>query len=174
MGSIREAIESATAYLREHPNDAVSTDSRATATLLSGLRVHVTGAGSESVMTDMVPSVGGEGSAPSPGWLLRAGIASCVATLVAMRAGELDHQLETVEVEVDSVSDDRGILGIDASVPSGPLSVRLSVRVATSSTKREELEAIEALVPWAVDHCPVVDAVRRAVPVNVEVSAIAR
>jgi uncharacterized OsmC-like protein len=165
MGSIREAIEKATEYLREHPADAVSTDTRATAVVQSGLRVSVTGPANESVVTDMVPSVGGEGSAPSPGWLVRAGVASCVATLLAMRAEQLGQALESVEVTVDSVSDDRGILGIDASIPSGPLSVRIVIRVAAPSIERAQLEA---LVAWAVDHCPVVDAVRRAVPVNIE------
>jgi uncharacterized OsmC-like protein len=168
MSSIREALERATEYLREHPADAVSTDTRATAVVQSGLRVSVTGPGNESVVTDMVQSVGGEGSAPSPGWLLRAGMASCVATLLAMRAAQLGQTLDRVEVEVDSVSDDRGILGIDASTPSGPLSVRVAIRVAAPSIERAQLEA---LVAWAVDHCPVVDAARRAVPVNLEFDA---
>jgi uncharacterized OsmC-like protein len=168
MGSIREAIEKATAYLREHPADAVSTDTRATAVVQSGLRVSVTGPGNESIVTDMVPSVGGEGSAPSPGWLLRAGMASCVATLLAMRAAQLGQTLDRVEVEVDSISNDRGILGIDASTPSGPLSVRIAVRVAAPSIERAQLETF---VTWAIDHCPVVDAVRRAVPVNIELNS---
>jgi uncharacterized OsmC-like protein len=168
MSSIREAVQKATEYLRDHPADAVSTDTRATAVVQSGLRVKVTGPGNESVATDMVPSVGGEGSAPSPGWLLRAGMASCVATLLAMRAAQVGQTLDRAEVEVDSVSDDRGILGIDASTPAGPLSVRIAVRVAAPSIERAQLET---LVTWAIDHCPVVDAVRRAVPVNIELNS---
>ena len=112
----------------------------------------------------MVPSVGGEGSAPSAGWLLRAALASCVATLVAMRAAQRGVELAGVEVSVDSESDDRGILGIDPDVPAGPLSMRLSVRAgAADGTGADDI------VSWAVEHCPVYDAIRRAIPVSVSV-----
>ncbi len=77
----------------------------------------------------MVTSVGDEGSAPSPGWLLRAAAASCVGTLVALRAATLDAAVESLEVTVDSESDDRGILGIDPAVPAVPLSLRVAVLV---------------------------------------------
>ena len=57
--------------------------------------------------------VGGGGPAPSPGWLLRAANASCIATLIAMRAAELGARLDGLEVVVDSESDDAGLLDID-------------------------------------------------------------
>jgi len=164
---VRDALERATSYLTEHPEDARSTDSLAKAVLEDGLRVRVTGAGPESLVTDMVPSVGGGGSAPSPGWLLRAALASCVVTLIAMRSAQLGLDARGVEVTVDSESDDRGILGIDPSVPAGPLSVRIAVRAASPGAEGSELRAA---VDWAIDHCPVVDAVRRAVPVSVELT----
>jgi uncharacterized OsmC-like protein len=167
MTEIREAIERATSYVAGHPEEAVYTASQATAVVESGLRVRVTGPADESAVTDMVTSVGGGGSAPSPGWLLRAAIASCVATIAAMRAAQLGYALGSLEVEVDSVSDDRGILGIDESVPAGPLSVRIAVRSTAPDVGRAE---IESLVGWAVDHCPVADAVRRAVPLSVEIA----
>jgi organic hydroperoxide reductase OsmC/OhrA len=74
----------------------------------------------------------------------------------------------SVEVEVDSESDDRGILDLDPAVPGGPLSMRIGLRMAADDAGQE---ALEELAMWAVEHCPVSDAVRRAVPVNVEVSA---
>ncbi len=126
----------------------------------------VTGQGGEAATTDMVASVGGTGSAPSPGWLLRAAAASCVATLIAMRAAMLDVTLEALEVSVDSESDDLGILGIDPSVPAGPLSVRVAVSVRASGSDTEQLREIAG---WGVAHCPVTDAVQRAVPIEVEI-----
>ena len=72
----------------------------------------------------------------------------------------------TMYRSVTAESDDRGILGINASVPAGPLSGRLAIRVGAAGTEAAE---IEHLVNWAVDHCPVADAVRRAVPVDVEI-----
>ncbi len=165
---IREALAQATQYLTDHPQEARYTDSPATARLEEGLRVTITGLGDASLTTDMPTSVGGANSAPSPGWFLRAAEASCAATLIAMRAAQLGVVLEAVEVTVDSESDDRGILGIDESTPAGPLGTRLVVRVRASAASREQLEEI---VGWAVDHCPVTDAVRRAIPMTVEVQA---
>jgi uncharacterized OsmC-like protein len=115
----------------------------------------------------MVPSVGGMATAPSPGWLLRAAEASCVATLIAMRAAMLDVALDALEVTVDSVSDDRGLLGIDETVPAGPLSSRVSIRLRAADVDPARLEEIAR---WGVAHCPVCDAVERAVPVAVEVA----
>ena len=92
--------------------------------------MRVIGPGGESLTTDMVRSVGGTASAPSPGWLLRAAEASCVATLIAMRAAQVRIVLDELEVTVDSESDDRGILGVDESVRSGPLSGRVAVWIA--------------------------------------------
>jgi uncharacterized OsmC-like protein len=163
---IREAIEAASGHLRAHPEEARYTDSPATARLTTGLRVVTTGPNGESVDTDMVAAVGGSDSAPSPGWLLRAAEASCIATLLAMRAAQTGATITNLEVEVDSESDDRGILGLDDSVPAGPLSTRIRVRIVAPGLDDKK---VRGLVDWAVDHCPVVDAVRRSVPVTVEI-----
>ncbi len=167
--SIKQAIGAATAYLTDHPDDATSTDSAATATIVDGLVIRVTGPKGETITTDMVPSVGGTASAPSPGWLLRAAEASCVATLIAMRAAMLEITLDDLEVTVDSVSDDRGLLGIDESVPAGPLSGRVAVRLGAVGVDAATLEEI---AHWGVAHCPVCDALERAVPVSTEVTIV--
>src|SRR5437016_4147451 len=77
--SITEAVAAAKTYLEAHPDEARYRDSAAVARLIDGLRVEVTGTGGESATTDMPAGIGGTASAPSPGWLLRAAIASCVA-----------------------------------------------------------------------------------------------
>jgi uncharacterized OsmC-like protein len=153
-------------YLRANREDARYRDAAAIAVIEDGLRVQTTGESGDSIATDMVASVGGAGSAPSPGWLMRAANASCIATLIAMRAAEEHVVLEALEVTVDSESDDYGILGIDDAVPAGPLSMRVAVRVASSGASDERLREI---VEWGVDHCPVCDAVKRSVPVDVQV-----
>ncbi len=165
--SIKQAIDGATEYLTAHPDEATSTDSAATATIVDGLVVRVSGPNGEIITTDMVPSVGGTASAPSPGWLLRAAAASCVATIIAMRAAMLEINLDDLEVTVDSVSDDRGLLGIDASVPAGPLSGRVAVRIGAVGVDAATLEDIAR---WGASHCPVSDALERAVPISTEVT----
>ena len=163
---IREAIEKAGAYLSDHPEDARYTDSQATAVIQSGLRATVSGPAGASLTTDMPSSVGGTESAPSAGWFLRAAEASCAATLIAMRAAQLNVSLDRIEVTVDSESDDRGILGIDHGTPAGPLSTRVHARIVAASAERGQLDQI---VRWAIDHCPVIDAVRRAVPLTIDI-----
>jgi uncharacterized OsmC-like protein len=165
MESIRSAIDAASAFLTAHPGEATYTDSPAVATLGEGLVVNVAGPAGASITTDMSTSVGGNASAPSPGFYFRAAQASCVATLVAMRAAQVGVRLDRLEVTVDSTSDDRGILGLDPSVPAGPLRSRVHV-VARGDAAPDRLDEI---VRWGVDHCPVCDAVKRAVPVDVEV-----
>jgi len=163
---IRSAIEAAIGYLTEHPEEARYTDTPAVATVEEGLRCRVTGPAGASVVTDMPPSVGGGGSAPGAGWLFRAALASCIATLIAMRAAQEGVELGGLEVTVDSESDDRGILGMDEEVPAGPLSVRIDVRLSSPGVAPERLKAI---AEWGANHCPVCDATRRAVPMTREV-----
>jgi uncharacterized OsmC-like protein len=165
--AIRTAIEGASAYLTEHPDEARYTDSLATAVAGDGLHVTVSGPGGERLETDMPGAVGGLGAAPSPGWLFRASLAACVASLAAMRAAQLRVVGFSCSVDVDSESDDRGILGLDPAIPAGPLSMRISIRLAASDAAAAVLEQVGT---WAVDHCPVSDAVGRAVPVRVETS----
>ena len=165
--AIRSAIEGASTYLTEHPDEARYTDSLASARVESGLRVIVEGPGGERLETDMPAAVGGAGSAPSPGWYLRAAVAACVTSLATMRAAQLGWAGLGCHVEVDSESDDRGILGLDPSVPGGPLSMRIGFELSADGVG---LEKLEELAVWAVEHCPVSDAIRRAVPVHIEVA----
>src|SRR3954471_11784104 len=115
--AIAESMAAAAAHLREHPDEARYTDSRATARVERGLRVVVADPAGREVATDMVRGVGGDDSAPSPGWLFRASLASCVATFVVIRAAVLGVEPGSFEVSVESESDDRGALDLDPSVP---------------------------------------------------------
>ena len=84
-----------------------------------------------------------------------------------MRAAEQGLELTFLAVTVDSESDDRGILGMDESVPAGPLSSRARVDMEAAGAGRAELLSVLA---WADTHCPVQDAVRRAIPMSVELA----
>lgn len=169
MSSIGDAIRNATEYLTSNPGEARYTDSAAVATLEDGLKVTVTAPDGREVTTDMPKGVGGMDTAPSPGWLFRAALAACDATLIAMRAAMLGVELDEVDVTIDSESDDFGILGIDESVPAGPLAIRASVRVRA---KDANSSAVRELVDWAVAHCPVCDATKRAIPTSLEIDVV--
>jgi uncharacterized OsmC-like protein len=163
---IGPAIAGAIEYLAEHPEEATYTDSVAVASLESGLRVTVRDPSGRVVESDMSKGVGGEDSAPSAGWMLRAALAACDTTLIAMRAAMLGIELTEAQVTIDSESNDFGILGIDDSVPAGPLSVRTRVRV---SARDADPQTLRELVEWAIEHCPVCDAVKRAVPISLDI-----
>jgi len=162
MGDIKAALEGAVAYLSEHPDEAGYVDSEAKATLEEGLRVRVEGPGDLSMITDMPESVGGGNAGPSPGWVFRAALAACEATLIAMQSAREGVSLEALTVTVDSESDDRGILGMDPEIPAGPSSVRVRVRVRGTGSD------LESIVRTAVERCPVHDTVARPVSIRVE------
>lgn len=65
------------------------------------------------------------------------------------------------------VSDMPKGIGGAASAPPGPLSVRIRVLIAADDTPAEQLHEI---VAWAERHSPVGDAIRRAVPSQIEVA----
>lgn len=164
---IRKSLGQVAKHFAEHPQDALSQDKPAVAILESGLRCRADGPNGATLVSDMPVPIGGTATAPSPGWLLRAALANCDATVIAMRAAHLGIVLSRLEVTVGSESDDRGLLGVTESVPPGPLSMRVSVRIAAKDTSAQQLRE---LVHWAEEHSPVSDAVRRAVPVITEVT----
>jgi len=171
---IKQALDGAIDYLTANPDEAGYTDSPATARLTDpqGLRADVSGPNDAAMSTDMPTSVGGTNTTASPGWYLRAAEASCVATLVGMRAAQLGMTLTEVEVTVDSESNDWGILGIGddsrVGVPAGPVSTRVAARIRAVGA---DAGAIREIVEWTVTHCPVTDAVRRAVPMTIEIDS---
>ena len=173
MDQIAAALGDASEYLRAHRAEARYADSSATATVESGLRIRSIGPAGEELWTDMPASIGGSASAPSPGWFLRAATAACVASLLVMRGAQLGIDVTGAQVAVDSDSDDFGILGLDDDVPAGPLRSRIVIRFAGvgegGTPAATDLAGLEQLAHWAVDHCPVSDALRRAVPLEVRV-----
>lgn len=163
---IREAIANVTRFFSEHPEKGRITDKAATATVVEGLSCRAEGPNGAVLVSDMPKSVGGGGAAPTPGWFLRAALANCDATVIAMRAAQLGVTLTRLEVTVDSVSDDRGIFGIGDGIPPGPQSIRVRVQIAADGATHEELRQI---VEWAEAHSPVGDALRRAIPTQTEI-----
>jgi uncharacterized OsmC-like protein len=167
MTDIRESIISVKSALAAKSDAGPAPDRPAVAVIEDGLRCRTEGADGWTVVTDMPAPVGGEGAAPTPGWLMRAALASCAATTIAMRAAELGVTLTRLEVTAESQTDIRGILGVGDGVEPGPVSARLRVRLAAETGDERRLEE---LVEWADRHSPVGDGVRRAVPVDLEIT----
>ncbi|WP_176442490.1 OsmC family protein [Noviherbaspirillum humi] len=166
---IKQSLEKMTAYFEANPQRAIAADKPATATIESGLRVKALGPKGESMITDMPPGIGGDNTAPTPGWFLRAALANCDATMIALRAAQLGMELTTLEVTVVSDSDSRGLISDESNIPAGPLGFQVTVRIDAKGAATGELQD---LVRWAENHSPVGDALRRAVPVTVTVTVM--
>lgn len=149
--------------LERRPSAAVQEDSPAVAVWDGALGTRLAPATGMALGSDMPVALGGKGTAPTPGWYVRAGVASCLVTSIAIQAAMRGIALRHVEVQARSRSDARGLLGIAAGVPPGPLSVSLTVTVQAPDVPQE---ALRALVEAAQAHAPMSDALRR--PINVE------
>lgn len=167
-GGIGESIAKARTALASRPDAGPAPDRPASAAVEDGLRCRVEGPDGWALVTDMPDAVGGEASAPTPGWLMRAAWASCAATAIAMRAADLGISLTRLDVTAESESDMRGLLGVGNGITPGPERARMQVTIAAEDTDAERLHE---LVAWADRHSPVGDALRRAVPIDLEVVA---
>ncbi|WP_298833382.1 OsmC family protein [uncultured Piscinibacter sp.] len=166
--SIAEAVQRVEQAFARKPGLARHDDLPALATLAEGLRVRVELPGGAALYTDLPPQMGGEGAGVPPGWLMRAGLASCLTTAVALRAACLGIELRALSVRALSESDARGLLDVEPAVAAGPLGLTLNVALeavgADEATLRE-------LVAWADAHSPLSDAVRRAIDLRVRFEA---
>ena len=167
--NVSEAIEKLRSSISADPSKARAKNVPATARLVSGLQCELRGPYGERVLTDMPPAMGGAASGPNPGWLMRGAIASCTATVIAMRAAHDGIELGELEVTVESDSDLRGILGIDESISAGHHAIRMKVKIVSPSASPQ---ALRELVEWAEAHSPVGCTIKDAPPCKLEVQVL--
>jgi len=160
---IRESFEGVIGYYTQNPEKALSQDKEAIAVIEDGLRARATGPDGQTLICDMPKGLGGGAIAPSPGWTMRAALANCEAIMISLRAAQLGVDLKTLEVRVESVSDDRGMLGMDDSKPAGPLNMKVSIRIGADGVSQEKLREV---VEWAEKHSPVGEPLTRVMPVE--------
>ena len=155
---IGKAVASVEDYLRAQDEPAPRADASATAIIEDALCCRIESPDGKVIHTDMPQSLGGGASANSPGWHLRAALASCDATLLAMRAARLGLQLDSIEVRVEASSDGRGMF-LDEDIPAGSSEMRLYFRIGAGNATAAQ---IEDLVHWVERHSPVGSDVTRA------------
>jgi len=169
QNEIRESVHGVIGYYTQNPEKAVSPDKEAIAVVEEGLRVRATGPDGQTLICDMPKGLGGGATAPSPGWMMRATLANCEAIMISLRAAQLGMELNTLEVRVDSVSDDRGMLGMDDSKPAGPMNIKVSIRIGANGVSEEKLHEI---IAWAEKHSPVGEPLNRVMPVVFAVEVV--
>jgi uncharacterized OsmC-like protein len=116
-------------------------DRAASARWDAGLRVVVDGAA--EIVTDMPPELGGGGSGPTPGWLARAGLASCLVSCIAVLAAREGVALSSLEAEASSRSDLTGLFpGLREASDPGPHDIEIRVRIAATGVSDERLRQL--------------------------------
>jgi uncharacterized OsmC-like protein len=105
---------------------------------------------------------------PSPGWLLRASMASCTATAIAVQAARLGIELKSLEVTVHSESDARGLVGIDG-VSTALSAMRMSIRISADDVPEKRLRALAEL---GASQSPVSCTLRERSPMALAVSVV--
>lgn len=166
---LQESVKRVIQYYTDKPKKAIADDTAATAVLVEGLRCKATGPNGWEVFSDMAKGIGGNKSARTPGWLMRAALANCEVTMITLRAAELGIELSPLEVLVGGVSDNRGMLQMEDSIPAGPLGNWMKIKIGEKDVADETLWEI---VHWTKKHVPVGDAISRAIPIEVEVEVV--
>jgi uncharacterized OsmC-like protein len=170
---IATAVHRVESILKRRPATGMHDDAPATARWRTGLRVAARHANGTQVLTDMPTELGGGGEQVTPGWLLRAGLASCLATRIAMGAAAAGIELTFLEVSASSRSDARGLLGMmevsGEPVGAGPRDVQLLVRIAAAGVSGER---VQELVEDSNRCSPVSAALRDQVAVALRVESV--
>jgi uncharacterized OsmC-like protein len=168
MQDIGKAIKSVEHYFQSLTSPGPRADVPATARIEDGLKCRIEGPDGSAIYTDMPKSIGGSATANSPGWHLRAALASCDATLLAMRAARLNLKLDSIEVRVEATSDGRGMF-LDEGISPGSPAMNLYFKIGASDVSPEQ---IEDLVHWVEQHSPVGADITRAVQVHSDIELI--
>lgn len=156
--------------LRRRPSAALAPDTKATARWVKDTQIRCSHDKGISITTDMPQQMGGTGEYVSPGWLLRAGIASCTATRIAMAAAHEGIELQSLELIATSETDVRGLLGMldeqGVRVMPQPRDVKLLVRICAPGVP-------DAVLTELVERChgqsPVSRAMEEVVPVALSI-----
>jgi uncharacterized OsmC-like protein len=115
--------------------------------------------GNWKMSSDMPASVGGDGSAPTPGVYGRAALGSCLAIGYMMKAAELEVPITSLEVEVEADFDDGALFGTAAkNVPPGYLQIRYTITIETDAPD----EKVMQIVDEGDIHSPYLDIFTRA------------
>jgi uncharacterized OsmC-like protein len=167
---IAAAMQRVESVLTRRPEVGLHDDVSATARWEGGTRVASRHANGTVLLTDMPTELGGSGDQVTPGWLFRAGLASCLTTRIAMGAASAGFELTLLEVSAGSRSDARGLFAMpDASgkpVCAGPLDVQVLVRIAAPGVSPQRLRT---LIEDSNRCSPMSAALRDAVPMTLRI-----
>jgi len=149
IGAARQRLEE---IVKTRPDFGKDTDV-STARLRDGLAC-VTTEKSWTIESDMPAVAGGADTGPTPGVLLRAALASCLAMGYKARACLLGVELTSVTVTVSSDSALAGHLDLESELRPGYSEARYHVEIESSASESE----IDRVINEADQLSPILDA----------------
>jgi uncharacterized OsmC-like protein len=170
---VADAMQRVEVVLSRRPDMGLHDDSPAVARWRGSTRIVTSNSNGIEIPTDMPGELGGTGDQVTPGWLMRAGLAACTATRIAMGAAAAGIELTTLELRATSRSDTRGLLGMTGSdgtrIGAGPQDMQLHVTIAAHGVAAERLRA---LVEESHRCSPVPCAIQEETPVGLQIEVV--
>ena len=156
---IRIAVERVADVFRKKPAAAFNTK-RATGRIEHGLICNARQDDYTATM-DMPEPIGGEGSAPSPGFHIRMGLVGCVAIGIKLTAAREGVDIGVIDVDVEMDFDDAAMIGVSDN-SAAPLETRITIAIESTAPWEE----VTAMVGRALERDPYFIAFRDAQPMK--------
>lgn len=161
---IRAAQERIIAIFQKKPSAALSSI-RASGHVGDGLTCRVRQGDHEAVM-DMSKPIGGDGTAPTPGFFFRASLVGCIAIGIKLAATREGIAIDVIDVDVEMDFDDGAMLGVGGN-SAAPLETRFTIALRSAAP----WEQVTAMVDRALAADPFFIALRDAQSVKTHVVA---
>ena len=120
----------------------------------------------EPMSIDEPAAFGGGDSAMSPADVVLVALGTCQEIMYAALASTMDIHLEECKVEVTADLNLKGLMGMDAEVPPGLLSMEYHVHLKSPATD----EQLKELIDVVERQCPLLDTLTREITVTGKVN----
>jgi uncharacterized OsmC-like protein len=161
---IRSAVERVIDVFSKKPGAAMDTI-RASGRIEEGLVCNVR-QGDYTAVMDMAKGIGGDGSAPTPGFFIRAGLVGCISIGIKLTAAREGVDVGAIDVAVEMDFDDGALLGVGDN-SAAPLETRVTITVESAAPWNE----VEAMIGRALECDPYFLALRDAQSVKTKLIA---
>lgn len=118
------------------------------------------------IVIDEPPELGGADAGVNPVELLLVALGTCQEIMYGAYASVMGVPLNSVKVNLRGYLDLRGLLSIDAAIPSGYQKITFETEVDSPA----DTETLMKLVQIVESHCPVLDTLVRAIEVRGQVT----
>tara|TARA_B110000114_G_scaffold145583_1_gene154729 strand:- start:81 stop:581 length:501 start_codon:yes stop_codon:yes gene_type:complete len=117
-----------------------------------------------TIISDQPHGFEGTNKGPKPSELLLAALAACQEVTWRIYADTMGIQIDRISIELRGTQDLRGFMGVDDSIPAGFVKIEGDVSIDSPATS-EQLAKLQKIVDA---HCPVMDDLKRSVPMSLK------